>query len=90
MPNTILLAFSICMKALVSELTAMHSDIAVAGPQAARSKNRTNKVREGSNCRETVADIRYCARILKLVARRCSSTDTTRSTDYGRGARAAV
>jgi taurine dioxygenase len=44
------------MKALVSRLTAVHSDITVAGPQAARNKYRTNKVREDSNWRETVSE----------------------------------
>jgi len=44
------------MKALVSRLTAVHSDITVAGPQAARNKNRTNKVREDSDWRETVSE----------------------------------
>ena len=44
------------MKALLSRLTAVHSDITVAGPQAARNKHRTNKVREDSNWRETVSE----------------------------------
>jgi taurine dioxygenase len=44
------------MKALVSRLTAVHSDITVAGPQAARNKHRTNKVREDSDWRETVSE----------------------------------
>jgi taurine dioxygenase len=44
------------MKALVSRLTAVHSDITVAGPQAARNKYRTNKVREDSDWRETVSE----------------------------------
>jgi alpha-ketoglutarate-dependent taurine dioxygenase len=44
------------MKALLSRLTAVHSDITVAGPQAARNKYRTNKVREDSDWRETVSE----------------------------------
>ena len=44
------------MKALLSRLTAIHSDITVAGPQAARNKHRTNKVREDSDWRETVSE----------------------------------
>lgn len=42
------------MKALVSRLTAVHSDINTAGPQAARNKNRTTKTREDGNWRPTV------------------------------------
>jgi len=44
------------MKALLSRLTAVHSDITVAGPQAARNRHRTNKVREDSDWRETVSE----------------------------------
>jgi len=44
------------MKTLLSRLTAVHSDITVAGPQAARNKHRTNKVREDSDWRETVSE----------------------------------
>jgi taurine dioxygenase len=44
------------MKALLSRLTAVHSDITVAGPQAARNKQRTTKVREDSDWRETVSE----------------------------------
>ena len=44
------------MKALLSRLTAVHSDITVAGPQAARNKYRTNKVREDADWRETVSE----------------------------------
>jgi len=44
------------MKALLSRLTAVHSDINTAGPQAARNKFRTTKVREDSDWRETVSE----------------------------------
>jgi taurine dioxygenase len=44
------------MKAMLSRLTAVHSDITVAGPQAARNKHRTNKVREDAAWRETVSE----------------------------------
>ena len=44
------------MKGTLSRLTAMHSDITVAGPQAARNKDRTTKVREDSEWREHVAE----------------------------------
>ncbi len=49
-------ALSDGMKALLSRLTAVHSDITVAGPQAARNRHRTNKVREDSAWRETVSE----------------------------------
>ncbi len=49
-------ALSDGMKALLSRLAAVHSDITVAGPQAARNKHRTNKVREDSAWRETVSE----------------------------------
>jgi taurine dioxygenase len=44
------------MKAMLSRLTAVHSDITVAGPQAARNKHRTSKVREDADWRETVSE----------------------------------
>mgnify|MGYP003340163969 FL=1 len=44
------------MKALLSNLKAVHSDITVAGPQAGRNKHRTNKVREDAQWRETVSE----------------------------------
>jgi len=44
------------MKTLLSRLTAVHSDINTAGPQAARNKHRTTKVREDSEWRETVSE----------------------------------
>jgi taurine dioxygenase len=44
------------MKATLSTLTAVHSDITVAGPQAARNKDRTTKVREDADWREHVAE----------------------------------
>ncbi len=44
------------MKKLLSGLKAVHSDITVAGPQAARNRYRTNKVREDSHWRETVSE----------------------------------
>ena len=49
-------ALSEGMKAMLSRMTAVHSDITVAGPQAARNKHRTNKVREDSQWRETVSE----------------------------------
>jgi taurine dioxygenase len=44
------------MKAMLARLTAVHSDITVAGPQAARNRHRTNKVREDAGWRETVSE----------------------------------
>lgn len=44
------------MKAMLSRLTAVHSDITVAGPQAGRNKRRTTKVREDAAWRETVSE----------------------------------
>jgi taurine dioxygenase len=44
------------MKAMLSKMTAVHSDITVAGPQAARNKDRTTKVREDADWREHIAE----------------------------------
>ena len=44
------------MKALVSRLKAVHSDITVAGPHAARNRHRTTKVREDAEWREHVTE----------------------------------
>jgi len=44
------------MKATLSKLTAVHSDITVAGPQAARNQHRTTKVREDADWQEHVAE----------------------------------
>ncbi|MCG8544868.1 MAG: TauD/TfdA family dioxygenase [Alphaproteobacteria bacterium] len=44
------------LKALLRETTAVHSDILVAGPQADRNKDRTSKVREDADWRETVSE----------------------------------
>ena len=44
------------MKERLANLTAVHSDITVAGPQAGRNKFRSTKVREDADWRETVAE----------------------------------
>jgi len=44
------------MKAMLSKMTAVHSDITVAGPQAARNQHRTTKVREDADWQEHVAE----------------------------------
>jgi len=44
------------MQAMLSGLRAVHSDITVAGPQAARNQYRTTKVREDADWREHVAE----------------------------------
>jgi alpha-ketoglutarate-dependent taurine dioxygenase len=44
------------MKATLSKLKAVHSDITVAGPQAARNRHRTTKVREDADWQEHVAE----------------------------------
>lgn len=41
------------MKTMLARLKAVHSDILVAGPQAARNANRATKVREDDNWRPT-------------------------------------
>lgn len=42
------------MKDMLGEMRAVHSDILVAGPQAAKNSKRTSKVREDANWRPTV------------------------------------
>jgi taurine dioxygenase len=42
------------MKRMLAPLRAVHSDIRVAGPQAAKNATRTSKVREDANWRPTV------------------------------------
>jgi len=49
-------ALSDGMKAMLSRMTAVHSDITVAGPQAARNQHRSTKVREDADWREHVAE----------------------------------
>jgi len=49
-------ALSDGLKATLSKLTSVHSDIAVAGPQAARNQHRTSKVREDADWQEHVAE----------------------------------
>jgi taurine dioxygenase len=44
------------MKRMLEKMTAVHSDITVAGPQAARNQYRTTKVREDAEWREHVAE----------------------------------
>jgi taurine dioxygenase len=44
------------MKRMLEKMTAVHSDIRVAGPQAARNQYRTTKVREDADWRENVAE----------------------------------
>ncbi len=44
------------MKEQVSSLRAVHSDIKAAGPQADRNKDRSSKVREDADWRETVSE----------------------------------
>jgi alpha-ketoglutarate-dependent taurine dioxygenase len=44
------------MKRMLETMTAVHSDITVAGPQAARNRHRTTKVREDAEWREHVAE----------------------------------
>jgi len=44
------------MKRMLAKMTAVHSDITVAGPQAARNQYRTTKVREDAEWREHVAE----------------------------------
>lgn len=43
------------MKKLLSGLTAVHSDIRVAGPQAAKNSRRTTKVREDESWKPTIS-----------------------------------
>jgi len=44
------------MKAMLLGMTAMHSDIRSAGPQANRNKDRSSAVREDANWRETLSE----------------------------------
>lgn len=44
------------MREMLAGLTAVHSDITVAGPQAARNRHRATKVREDADWQEHVAE----------------------------------
>lgn len=44
------------LKAQLRDMTAVHSDILAAGPQANRNKDRSSKVREDTAWRETVSE----------------------------------
>ena len=77
-------ALSDGMKALLSRLTAVHSDItrgrAPGRPQQVPDEQSAARIRELA---ETVSSIRSCALTPKPAARDCSSTGPTRSVSPG-------
>ena len=71
-------ALSDGMKSLLGGLSAVHSDIRVAGPQAGKNKGRSTRHRDSADGARRAARIRWCAPIPRPAARCCSSTPPTR------------
>ena len=72
-------ALSDGMKRMLSGLRAVHTDRKVAGPQASMNAQRSTKVREDADWRETVSAHPVVARIPRPAASCSSSTTPTPS-----------